>query len=71
MTSEYWWKRFEATGKIEDYLSYRQTAGRAGYDAEDLYEDDDEWSGDMGEPDRGGGSGYYTDDSYRGHHGIR
>ena len=49
----WYWKRFESTGNVKDYIEYLKHINR-----EDISEETDEdfcgWFGDMGEEDRGG-----------------
>lgn len=63
MTEQEYWKMFEQTGDIENYLNYRRSLGA--YGAKDGYdnENDDGRTGDMGEQDRRSGSGDYPFDA--------
>ena len=45
-----YWKRFEATGNIADYLEYVKHI-QSGFEYEEYDEDFCGWTGDMGEED--------------------
>jgi hypothetical protein len=62
MTDREYWKMFEQTGNIQDYLNYRRSLSSG---AGGSYEDEDYYGriGDMGEEDRRSRSGDYPFDA--------
>ena len=50
MDSLWYWKKFESTGNVADYLEYLKHLGDEEFQEEDN-EDVDGWAGNMGEED--------------------